>query len=117
MFDEIRGVIEQTRGRVASTVNSALVLMNWHIGKRINDEILQNKRAEYGEQIVATLSRQLGWSHFKEIIYLNDQLKRDFYAEMCRIERWSVRTLRQKIQGMLFERTAISKKPVERIES
>jgi predicted nuclease of restriction endonuclease-like (RecB) superfamily len=42
---------------------------------------------------------------------LDDQLKRDFYAEMCRIERWSVRTLRDKIQGMLYERTGISQKP------
>jgi predicted nuclease of restriction endonuclease-like (RecB) superfamily len=59
----------------------------------------------------------LGWSHFKEIIYRKDQLERDFYAEMCRIERWSVRTLRAKIQGMLFERTAISKKPDELIKT
>ena len=65
------------------------------------------------EQIVVTLSRQLGWSHFVTIIPLDDDLKRDFYAEMCRIERWSVRTLRQKISGMLFERTALSRKPVE----
>ena len=65
------------------------------------------------EQIVVTVSRQLGWSHFVAIIPLDDDLKRDFYAEMCRIERWSVRTLRQKISGMLFERTALSKKPVE----
>ena len=63
------------------------------------------------EPIVATLSRQLAWSHFKEIIPLEDDFKRDFYAEMCRLERWSVRTLRQKISGMLFERTALSKKP------
>ena len=62
-------------------------------------------------EIVVSLSRQLGWSHFVEIIYLKDQLQRDFYAEMCRIERWSVRTLRQKVGGMLFERTALSKKP------
>ena len=61
--------------------------------------------------IVQTLSAQLGWSHFVEIVRLPDQLQRDFYAEMCRLERWSVRTLRQKIDGMLFERTAISKKP------
>jgi predicted nuclease of restriction endonuclease-like (RecB) superfamily len=53
----------------------------------------------------------LGWSHFKEIIPLKDDLKYDFYAEMCRMERWSVRTLRQKIGGMLYERTALSKKP------
>jgi predicted nuclease of restriction endonuclease-like (RecB) superfamily len=63
--------------------------------------------------IVSTLSRQLGWSHFKEFIYIDDPLKRDFYAEMCRIECWSVRTLRKKIGGMLFERTALSKKPTK----
>ncbi len=64
-------------------------------------------------QIVSTLSKQLSWSHFVEIIPLKDDLQREFYAEMCRVERWSVRTLRQKIAGMLFERTALSKKPAE----
>jgi predicted nuclease of restriction endonuclease-like (RecB) superfamily len=67
-------------------------------------------------EIVVTLSRQLGWSHFIEIIRLDDELKRDFYAEMCRIERWSVRMLREKIGGMLFERTALSRKPKELIK-
>ena len=67
------------------------------------------------EQIVSALRRQLSWTHFKEIIYLDDPLKRDFYAEMCRIERWSTRTLRQKIGHLLFERTAVSKKPDELI--
>lgn len=66
-------------------------------------------------EIVATLRRQLGWSHFKEIIPLKDDLKRDFYAEMCRAERWSTRLLRQKIDGMLYERTALSKKPEQLI--
>jgi predicted nuclease of restriction endonuclease-like (RecB) superfamily len=65
------------------------------------------------QQIVASLSRQLGWSHFVEILPIKDSLKREFYAEMCRVERWSVRTLRAKIGGMLFERTALSRKPVE----
>ncbi|NNN05430.1 MAG: DUF1016 domain-containing protein [Elusimicrobia bacterium] len=64
-------------------------------------------------RIVATLWRQLGWSHFREIIPLEDPLKRDFYAEMCRVERWSVRTLRSKIAGMLYERTALSRKPAK----
>jgi predicted nuclease of restriction endonuclease-like (RecB) superfamily len=63
------------------------------------------------QQMVAALSRQLGWSHFVEIIPLDDALQREFYSEMCRVERWSVRTLRAKIQGMLFERTALSRKP------
>jgi predicted nuclease of restriction endonuclease-like (RecB) superfamily len=66
-------------------------------------------------QIVSTLSRQLAWSHYKEIIYLKDELQRDFYAEMCRLEGWSVRTLRAKIGGMLYERTALSRKPEELI--
>ena len=51
------------------------------------------------ELIVSTLSRQLSWSHFKEIIYLKQPLQKEFYAEMCRVERWSVRTLRQKISS------------------
>lgn len=67
------------------------------------------------EQIVSTLSRQLSWSHFKEIIYQKDSLQRDFYAELCRIEQWNVRTLRKKIGSMLFERTALSRKPDELI--
>ena len=62
-------------------------------------------------QILSTLSKELGWSHFVELLPLKKHLQRDFYAEMCRIERWSVRTLRQKIGGMLYERTALSKKP------
>ena len=63
------------------------------------------------EQIVVSLIRQLSWTHFIALIPLKDPLKRDFYAEMCRIERWNVRTLRKKIDSMLFERTALSKKP------
>ena len=68
------------------------------------------------EQILSALQRDLSWTHFKEIIYIDDGLKRDFYAEMCRAERWSTRTLHAKIQGMLYERTAISKKPDELIK-
>jgi len=63
------------------------------------------------EEIVVTLSRQLTWSHFVALLPIKDPLARDFYAEMCRVEQWDVRTLRKKISGMLFERTALSKKP------
>lgn len=62
-------------------------------------------------EIVAALPRQLSWSHLIEIIPLKEPLLRDFYIEMCRIEKWSTRTLRSKIRGMLYERTAISRKP------
>lgn len=64
-------------------------------------------------EIVATLSQTLSWSHFIELLPLDKPLQRDFYAEMCRIEHWSVRMLRQKIDAMLYERTALSKKPEE----
>jgi len=63
------------------------------------------------EAIVSALRRQLTWTHFKSLIYIEDPLKRDFYAEMCRLEGWNTRTLEKKIGGMLFERTALSKKP------
>jgi len=89
LFEDLRSLIIEARQDVARQVNSALVLLYWRMGQRIRKDILKEKRADYGEEIVATLSQQLGWSHFKEIIPLDDDLKRDFYAEMCRMERWS----------------------------
>ena len=67
------------------------------------------------EQILSTVRRELSWSHLKALIYIDDPLKRDFYLEICRVERWSVRQLQERINSMLFERTAISKKPEETI--
>jgi predicted nuclease of restriction endonuclease-like (RecB) superfamily len=60
---------------------------------------------------VSALAEHLGWSHFKEILYLESELARQFYAEMCRLEHWSVRTLRDRVRSMMFERTAISRLP------
>lgn len=68
-------------------------------------------------EIVSTLSRQLSWSHFVIICSIDDDLKRDFYAEMCRVQRWSVRALQKQLNGMLYERTALSKKPESVIEA
>jgi predicted nuclease of restriction endonuclease-like (RecB) superfamily len=67
-------------------------------------------QAYHDEKIVSALRRELSLTHFKDIIYIDDPLKRDFYTERCRIERWSTHTLHTKIQGMLYERTALSKK-------
>lgn len=66
-------------------------------------------------QIVSTLWRQLSWSHIKELIYIENEVKRMFYIEMCTLEKWSVRTFRERINSMLYERTAISKKPEDTI--
>ena len=152
-IEELRAMIDQTREDIAVTVNSKLTMLYWHIGNRVRKEILNNKRAEYGqeivstvsrqlmgsygkgfsdknlrrmihfgeafsdEQIVSTLLRQLSWSHFTLLLPIKDSLKRDFYAEMCRIEKWNVRTLSKKINSMLFERTALSKKPESLIDA
>ena len=106
-------------------------------GRRILATVSQELSAEFGvgfsyaaltrmvrfaewmtdERIVSTLSTQLSWSHFIELLPIKDPLARDFYAEMCRIERWDVRTLRLKIGGMLFQRTALSRKPKSVIAS
>lgn len=82
-------------------------------GRRNLFRMIRFAEAFPDEPIVSTLSAQLSWSHFIEIIALKEPLQRDFYAEMCRVEQWSVRTLRNKIRGMLYERTAISRKPKE----
>ncbi|MBT3301435.1 MAG: DUF1016 domain-containing protein [Bacteroidetes bacterium] len=147
LFSEIKTLIESSRRNVALVVNTEISMLYWSIGQKISVSVLQNKRGEYGKQIVSTLSRQLhlefgsgwsekqlrhclrfyevypdiqivstlwrqlSWSHLKELIPIHDCIKRDFYIEMCKIEKWSVRTLRERINSMLFERTAISKKP------
>ena len=153
LIKDLRQIIEQARGHVAATANYELTMMYWHIGERINHEVLGNQRAEYGKQIVASVSRQLqaefgkkgfeertirrmmqfaqmfpdiqivsplvsklSWSHFLIVMPLKDELQREFYLTMAASERWSKRTLQAKIDGMLFERTAISGKPDEFIK-
>ena len=59
LFDEISYLIEQGHSKVLSHVNSTMTLLFWQVGKRINDFILEHRRAEYGKEIVVTLSRQL----------------------------------------------------------
>ena len=65
------------------------------------------------EKIVHALRGELSWTHLRELIAIEDPLKRRFYTELCRIERWSTRALKTKMDGMLFERTAIAKRPAD----
>ena len=116
LVDDLRQIINQAHNRVAVNVNAELTLMYWHIGERINREVLGNERAEYGKQIIATLSQQLQWSHFVEVIPLKDDLQREFYLTLAASERWSIRQLRKEIDGMLYDRTAIATKPDELIK-
>lgn len=79
-------------------------------------KMIQFYQAYPDSEIVSTLSRQLSWSHFSELLPIEDKTKRDFYVQMAAMDNWSVRTLRNRIYSMLFERTAISKKPDELID-
>jgi predicted nuclease of restriction endonuclease-like (RecB) superfamily len=65
--------------------------------------------------IVHTLCAELSWSHLRLIAAVDEPLKRDFYTELCRLERWSVRQLQDRLQSLLFERSAISRQPEETI--
>ncbi|MDD2906154.1 MAG: PDDEXK nuclease domain-containing protein [Sulfurimonas sp.] len=69
----------------------------------------------FEKEKVVTLSRQLSWSHFLVILPLKDELQRDFYLQICQSQKWSVRTFRDRVNSMLYERTALSKKPDELI--
>ncbi len=59
LLRDLRELIASTRERVAQAVNSALVRLYWNVGQRIRQDILKEKRAEYGKEIVATVSQQL----------------------------------------------------------
>ncbi|WP_455639873.1 PDDEXK nuclease domain-containing protein [Parabacteroides sp.] len=153
LLTDVRQLIEQSRIRVASTVNTEMSMLYWSVGKRISEDVLNNERAEYGKQVVISLSqqltsiygkgwsekqlrhcvrffqvfpeesivstlwRQLTWSHIKEVLSIEDSLKREFYIEMCKMDRWSVRMLRERIDSMLYERTVISQKPEQVISN
>ena len=153
LITDLRTLINEARNKVALIVNTEITLLYWHIGKRINEEVLENQRTECGKQIVSTLStqlteeygkgfneknlrrmmqfaelfpdfqivaplaRQLSWSHFLILFPIKDPLSREFYLTMSVSEKWTKRTLRNKIDSMLYERTAISSKPEEVIKT
>ena len=152
LLGEIVDLIELTRAKTIQQVNSSLTLLYWHIGKHINEHVLQNERAGYGEQTIKNISLQLSnlygkgysernlanmmqfqelfsenilqsliakltWTHFIQLLSIKEPLKREFYATICYNEHWSVRTLKERINSMLYERTALSKMPDLTIEN
>jgi predicted nuclease of restriction endonuclease-like (RecB) superfamily len=151
-FNELTEIIVFGKKDIELSINRTITNVYWQIGNRINTEILNDKRAEYGKQIIKhvseflvanfgkgwgekhirhclriaetfqdkeifyALSRELSWTHLRTIMYLDDELKRSFYVEMCRLEKWSSRRLQERINSLLYERTAISKQPDELIK-
>lgn len=124
----------------------------WQVGQRIQAEVLQYQRAEFGKQVIKNLAERLivefgnsynrynlwlfvrfaesfpdtqivdavrqlfTWTHIRIFLRIEDHLKRRFYMAMCRIEGWGTRQLEERMDSMLFERTAISRKPEELIQ-
>lgn len=154
LYADICQLVDEAKAFVAHSANKTMTLLYWKIGDRINNELLDGERAEYGKQIVSQLATQLkiafgkrgfeernirrmmqfaslfpdveivsqvatqlSWSHFIELLPVKDPLKREFYFTMAATEKWGRNTLREKIDGMLFERTAISDKPDELIKT
>ena len=68
------------------------------------------------DEIVSAVQRQLNWTHLKTLAYIKDPLERQFYAQMCSMEHWDTRTLDEKIDKQLYQRTALSRKPEELIK-
>ena len=153
LFLVVKQLIETSKSNIAVSVNAEMTMLYWQIGRIINDNILENERAEYGKQVVANLAkelhvefgggwsekqlrhclrfaetfkdesivsslrRQLSWTHIKSLIYIENDLKRRFYIDLCQLEKWNTRVLEGRINSMLFERTVISKKPDETIQN
>lgn len=98
--------------RIVSTLSTQLVRQyGQSFGLRSLRRMVQFAEVFPDENIVVALSQELSWSHFIEILPLKQPLEREYYAELCRVERWSVRTLRERIGSQLYLRTAIAKKP------
>ena len=132
ILQDIKSLLEKARYRAYKAVDNLRVQTYWQIGDRIvRGELQHRERADYGERvierlasdldiakrnlhntvrfyrvypIVQTLSAQLSWSHFVELIYLDNKEERQFYEQHTIQNAWSVRELRRQIRSHLYER-------------
>ena len=117
-IDETLASIEETYGlEIVATLSPLLINA---FGKGYTTSSLHRIRRFYKAfskiKIVATLSPLLSWSHFVELTNVKNDLARNYYTEICKVEHWNVRELRDRINSMLFERTVLSKKPEKLIK-
>ncbi len=144
LLDSLSELVELSKYRIASQANSVLTMLFWQIGKDVNDFVLGNERAEYGKQImstvssylmdkygrnfelrnlqrmrqfaeqftdieiVSTLSTQLSWSHFVELLPIKKYEAKLFYAQKSAEGNWGVRELRNQKEKKLYERTVVA---------
>lgn len=129
LYSDIRTMIAEARKRAAVAINAEAVMVYWQVGTRIRTDVLKNQRAEYGKQIIAKLAFRLtkefgrGWSvqTLRHCLRSAESFSQEqivsAYLEMAGIEHWSTRELSNKIQGALYERTALSQKPEQLIKA
>ena len=142
IFEEIRNLVNSSRNRVYSAVNTEMLNLYWNIGKIIMEIQHGDERATYGNAVLerlsekltnefgkgfsernlermrkfyicfsisTTVSSELSWSHYLEIIKIDEEPKRNFYLKETINSRWSVRELQRQKNSLLYERLILSK--------
>lgn len=142
IFEEIKGLINTSRNKVYTAVNTEMLNLYWNIGKIIMQIQEGNERAAYGDAVLNKLSEkltkefgkgfsiinlrrmrkfyklfpirssvmnELSWTHYLELIRIEEENKRKFYLNECINSRWSVRELQRQTGSLLYERLALSK--------
>ncbi len=142
LIDNVGMLLHDARQRVATAINTELVVTYWHIGRYIVEyEQKGNERAEYGSNLLNRLSEdlterygsgfgrsnvfyirklymeypkvqtlsELSWSHYIELLKIDDKQERAFYEQECAAEHWGIRELKRQKDSMLFQRLALSR--------
>lgn len=142
VFEEIKELINTSRNRVYSAVNTEMLNLYWNIGKIIMEIQQGDERASYGDAVLEKLSKRLtnefgkgfssrnlrtmrkfyliypiwktvsaklSWSHYLELIKIEEEPKRNFYLKEAINSRWSVRELQRQKNSLLYERLVLSK--------
>jgi predicted nuclease of restriction endonuclease-like (RecB) superfamily len=132
----VNSILTMMYWEIGNTINQEILKNSRaEYGKSIVVTVSQQLQAEFGKgfektnltrmikfatlfekEKVASLIRHLSWTHFLVVLPLKDEIQRDFYLQMCKNEKWSIRTFRDRVNSMLYERTALSKKPDELIK-
>jgi predicted nuclease of restriction endonuclease-like (RecB) superfamily len=108
LFENITKIIENRKSRAGAYANREVTLMYWEVGQYVNSVVLDSERAEYGKRIVATLSTQLSWSHFIELLPVKTHEARMYYANDAFTRKLGVVALRSQIARKTYERREIA---------
>lgn len=135
-IQSVNSILTMMYWQIGNTINQDVLKNNRaDYGKSIVVTLSRQLQAEFGKgfdeknlhriikfanlfnrEKVASVMRELSWTHFLVVLPIADETKRDFYLHMCKNEKWSVRVFRERVNSMLYERTVLSKHPAELIK-